>query len=59
MHNGVIRKPLAYLVLSALACVIAACGSTVATETGLHPQSAGSRSLCPRLLSGPVVMRPL
>jgi len=41
MHNGVIRKPLAYLVLSALACVIAACGSTVATETGPSPAKCG------------------
>ena len=37
MHNGVITRPLAYVVLSVLACVVAACGSTVATATGPSP----------------------
>jgi Putative binding domain, N-terminal/Viral BACON domain len=37
MHKGVIPRPLTYVVLSLLACVAGACGSTVATSTGPSP----------------------
>jgi len=47
MHDGVTARPLTYLVLSLLAGVAVACGSTVATSTGPSP------SKCPVTLVVP------
>ena len=37
MHKGVTARPLIYAVVSVLACLSGACGSTVATSTGPSP----------------------
>jgi all-beta uncharacterized protein/BACON domain-containing protein len=37
MHTGVTARPLIYAVVSVLACLSGACGSTVATSTGPSP----------------------